>query len=409
MPSRTRHQSGVFSEVQTAAVPRTSALLEPATVRSRLVQVDTQKITAARRGRGVLKLNLFDDEVVQVQIKRVRPGRSGYFISGTPEGAEWGEVRLVVNGPVMVGTVVTPKGKFTIRSAASGRHIIRQIDPAKEWFECAAEEAGQYQPSALPAISSVQPPQFGAGPPRPAQAEYAPTEDGSEIRMLVVYTPALEAEQGGPAGMHALIDLLIGTANQAFEDSGISPRLVLAHAAKLNNPRAPSARDDLFRLMGTEDGYMDEVHVLRNKYAADLVHLLTSGPSGIAWGTTQESLAQENSGAFAVTARGNEMVFVHETGHNLGLRHDRYTAEQQSGPYPYAFGYVNPKVLDPEAPATAWWRTIMAYPTLCANSRGRSCPSLLRFSNPDQSYLGDPLGVPADSPATGTRVRPMPA
>ena len=108
--------AGVFSEVQTAVVPRTSAALEPATVRSRVVQVDTRKITAARRGREVLKLNLFDDAVVEVDIRRVRPTRTGYFISGTPKGADWGEVRLVVNGPVMLGTVITPEGEFTIRS-----------------------------------------------------------------------------------------------------------------------------------------------------------------------------------------------------------------------------------------------------------------------------------------------------
>ena len=64
---------GVFSEIQTAVVPRTAPALEPATMRSRVVQVDTQKITAARRAREILKLNLFDDAVVEVQIKRVRP------------------------------------------------------------------------------------------------------------------------------------------------------------------------------------------------------------------------------------------------------------------------------------------------------------------------------------------------
>ena len=130
---------GVFSEIQTAVVPRPSAALEPATMRSRVVQVDTPKIIAARRGRKALKLNLFEDAVVEVLIQRIRPTRSDYYISGRPRGLEWGEVRLVVNGPVMVGTVVTPKGEFTIRSA------------------------------------------------------------GSEVRVLMVYTPTMQAQQGGVA------------------------------------------------------------------------------------------------------------------------------------------------------------------------------------------------------------------
>ena len=116
---------GIFSEVQTAVVLRTAPALEPATMRSRVVKVDTQKIMAARRGREVLKLNLFEDTVVEVQITRVRPTRTGYFISGTPKGKEWGEVRLVVNGPVMVGTVETPEGTFSIRFAGAGRHLVR--------------------------------------------------------------------------------------------------------------------------------------------------------------------------------------------------------------------------------------------------------------------------------------------
>ena len=161
-------------------------------MRSRVVQVDTQKITAARRGREALKLNLFDDEVVEIAIKRVRPTRSGYFISGTPKDKEWGEVRLVVNGPVMVGTVVTPEGEFTIRSAGNGRHVIRQIDPAKKPFECGVEDTPTPARS-LNAISSIDPLPADALLSQMPQVDELPTEDGSEVRVLVVYTPALQA------------------------------------------------------------------------------------------------------------------------------------------------------------------------------------------------------------------------
>ena len=394
---------GVFSEAQTAVIPHTSATMELATVRSRVAQVDTQKITAARRGRDTLKLNLFDDEVVEVRIKRVRPTRTGYFISGTPSGAEWGEVRLVVNGPVMVGTVVTPKSKYTIRSTGSGRHVIRQIDPARETFECEAEPAPVLgpvsQPSELPAISSIEPGHAGTFPALPTQAEDMPTEDGSEIRILIAYTSALEAEQGGPVGMRALIDLFIQSANQAFEDSGVTPRLVLAHAVKVQIPEARSRSATLQWLTDPTDGHMDEVHSLRNQYAADLVHLLTTGGGGSGLVIPTESLDHEDSYAFASSGGNYEHVFVHETGHNLGLTHDRYSSG--AGVYPYAFGYVNKRAFEPDAPRSAGWRTIMSYPTRCGDAR-ISCERLHRFSNPDQTFRGDPLGVPADSPVTGT-------
>ena len=186
---------------------------------------------------------------------------------------EWGEVRLVVNGPVMVGTILTPEGKFTIRSGGAGRHVIRQIDPMAEPFICDVEEGPLPAPPAQ-AISSLGPPPLLATPPTP-QADDMPTEDGSEIQILIVYTPALQAAQGGAAGMRALIDLFVQSANQAFEESGINPRLVLAHAAMVDYV-AQGTLTDLSRLRRPSDGYMDEVHALRNEHAADLVHLLTN-------------------------------------------------------------------------------------------------------------------------------------
>lgn len=394
--------AGVFAEVQTLVVPRPSAALEPATVRSRVVQVNTQKITAARRGREILKLNLFDDAVVDIQIKRVRPTRSGYFISGTPKGMEWGEVRLVVNGPVMVGTVGTSEGKFTIRSEGRGRHVIREIDPSKEPFECEVLTPAQSDiPRSPPerAISSIDLMLPQAASPA-IQASDMPTEDGSEVRVLIVYTPALQAEQGGATGMKALIDLFVQSANQAFEDSGISPRLVLAHSAMVDYV-AEDPGTDLFRLQNSYDGYMDEVHTLRNKHAADLVHLLTNPPtriSGIAYLLQHEALDFEFYG-FALSAVDDERVFTHEIGHNFGAAHDRFVMPPEPI-YSFAYGYVNEQALKPDASLDALWYTVMAYPNRCRNA-GLDCQQLLRFSNPDQSYMGDPLGVPADSEETG--------
>ncbi len=393
---------GVFSEVPTAVVPRLSPALEPATMRSRVVQVDTQKITAARRGREVLKLNLFDDAVVEVSISRVRPTRTGYFISGRPRGEEAGEVRLVVNGPVMVGTVVTPERKFTIRSSGAGRHVIRQIDPSREPFECEVAEESITPPSDLPAISSIGPaPAIAVASPA-VQTSGMPTEDGSEIRIIIAYTPALQAAKGGAAGMRALIDLMIQSANQAFEDGGISPRLVLVHSEMVNYVAA-GPRTDLRRLAVSDDGHMDELHELRNRHAADLIHLLTNVPVGAAGSSYRllsESLASESRHAFAVTATGSEATFTHEIGHNFGLRHDRYVNDYRYAIYPYAFGYLNQKAFEPNAPYTAKWRTIMSYGNGCSEA-GVGCRRILRFSNPDQTYMGDPMGVAATNTSTG--------
>ena len=332
---------GVFSTLQTELVPDIGVALEPATMRSRVVSVDTQHVTAARLGRETLRLNLFDDAIVDVRIDLVRPTRSGYFISGRPEGMEWGEVRLVVNGPIVVGTVVTPEGKFTIRWDGSGRHVIRQIDSSADPFECEVEANASPAPS-IPqqANSSDGSPPAGAVSLPLVHWNDAPTEDGSEIHVLVVYTPTMRDSQGGVAGTEALIDLLVQSANQAFEDSGIDTRLALAHVA-LTNYSADSLIADLTRLRVRDDGFMDEIHALRNTYAADVVHLLTGaalgpnpvlGSRGVASLLTSETLRMEDNAAFSVSSGDNELVFTHEIGHNLGLRHDRYVINSRSGP-----------------------------------------------------------------------------
>ena len=77
----------------------------------------------------------------------------------------------------------------------------------------------------------------------------------------------------------------------------------------------------------------------------------------------------------------------------MGLSHDRYV---DHGWFPYSYGYVNQRAFADGAPESAGWRTIMAYDKQCSDA-GLDCGSILRFSNPNQSYLGDPLGVPGES------------
>ena len=56
---------------------------------------------------------------------------------------------------------------------------------------------------------------------------------------------------------------------------------------------------------------------------------------------------------------------------------------------------MNQRAFEPGAPQASRWVTIMAYHTQCGDA-GINCHGLLRFSNPDQTLRGDPLGVPGD-------------
>jgi len=144
-----------------------------------------------------------------------------------------------------------------------------------------------------------------------------------------------------------------------------------------------STWDHTSRLARQNDGYMDEIHGLRNRYAADLVVLQFEGykdsvpkPQGAAFGPAFASVWHKSS----------PYLFAHEVGHLLNLRHDRYQ-RMKSGFFPgnaFNYGMSHPGFQ---------WRTIMAYPDYCVDKNGRECPVIYRFSNPDQTYKGAPLGV----------------
>lgn len=155
------------------------------------------------------------------------------------------------------------------------------------------------------------------------------------------------------------------------------------------------------------DGHMDEIHLARNRFGADLVHLIGSwdteatGTCGIAW-RMEEALRTFSLWAFGLSERRcGGRTFAHELGHNMVLAHDRYVecadARCTRVAYPYGYGYVNQRAFEAGAPESARWRTSMAYDSQCREQGGFYCEGPLRFSNPGQTYRGDPLSIPGDA------------
>ena len=188
--------------------------------------------------------------------------------------------------------------------------------------------------------------------------------------------------------MQNLINLAVQETNQSYINSNITQRIRLAHLQEVAYAETGNFETDLTRLRDPADGYIDNVHTLRNTYYADMVSMITEGSQYCGIGYLMTSVSTSfASYAFSVVARfcatGN-YTLAHELGHNQGARHDWYM-DANITPYAYAHGYVN---------TTDRWRTVMAYNNECS-ARGFYCTLLPYWSNPNLTYGGDPMGVPA--------------
>ena len=349
---------------------------DPTIIRTRFVSVNFDLLGGADTlpgdlsdGGDVAVLNLFDDVVFTAILNRVEPNRSGgYSWLGHLEGVEYSQVILVVKNGLMAGNITLPKVFYQVRYAGSGVHAIYEINQSA------------FSPDAEPI--SVDTPDGGEAP------DTAMADDGSIIDVLVVYTGAARSAAGGTTAMETLINLAVAETNQSYANSGITQRLNLVHTAEVSYSESDFDWSiTLSRLRGTSDGYMDNVHTLRDTYCADEVVLIVNsgGYCGLAYMMTYVSHGF-NTWAFAVVARGcatGYYSFGHELGHNMGARHDWYV-DDGTVPYGYAHGYVN---------ATYRWRTIMAYNTECSDG-GSYCQRLQYWSNPDVNYGDAPMGVP---------------
>ena len=210
------------------------------------------------------------------------------------------------------------------------------------------------------------------------------TAAAATIDLAVVYTPAVHTASGN---IEAVIDLMVLLTNQALQASGVQHRIALVERSEVQYTESGDSSDALRRLANPSDGYLDEVHALRDQVGADLVHLIVEPEPEFCGRAVIQ-------GPFSVTGRFcGGRTFAHELGHNLGLWHDRYQVlHHESGPYPHpAYGYVNLQGLAPSR-ASRRWRTIMSYPAQCSYYFF-SCSRLLRFSNPRQTWNDDPMGV----------------
>ena len=376
---------------------------DPAAQR-RIVGIAKEQLARARGqasagGATRLRLNLLAGVDMTAVIERTAPTARGYSLAGHIAGMEEvSNVVLVVNGAVVMGDVWTPEGHYTIRTAGGGSYLIEKTDPAER----------------KPLGEPIPPPVEGSarGRERTSKDVRQPKDSGATIDIFMFWTQGARLATGGLRNMQALADLAIAVANEGYSAGDIQTRLNLVGATEVHYDYAGTDQSKVFTYMNhlgaADDGYMTEVHDVRDAYSSDLVHLFI-GPGE----TNDHDGLGQLWGPFGISVTTRMDVPIHEIGHNMGLLHDAYQLVTNEGGEEYrrrraiepgeydehirlyGIGYVNQRAFDAGADEERRWDTVMAYPTQCLDN-GFYCKHLLRFSNPRQRWPGgdgDPMGI----------------
>ena len=401
-----------------------------------------------------LLLNLGRGAEFEAVVERSAPTANGFTLSGPLAGDSPGRAVLVVNGGIVLGRVYSRGHTYVIDTAApGGPQTVERVEPRPLRCEV-VDPLGDApnpprasprtaRPDGVPKSAKSSPELFApvqreeagggrktdgrhriagsddAGPASGPAGSKAAGADAPVVDLLVVYPARVRGVEGGYGRMLATIDLDVAAANEAYAASGVDLRVELAAAVEVrydyvgdelveeNSLLDRNWEQILNHLANGGDGHLDEVHALRDRYAADLVvmhmggrptyEVLTRSPrGGMAFAVPRVSAAALEERGFAIArsgSHGGATYLAHEIGHAMGLMHERGDTPGNE-PFPYSHGlrYEDPLWGRGEYLYHGRWSgTVMA-----AHGVGRG-PWV--FSNPDLRHPDDPdlrLGVAGD-------------
>ncbi len=328
--------------------------------------------------------------IVRSRFIKIHQHPTGSFsYEGKLEGPVSGEISFSKFNDRTAGMIVLADGKkYMIDQTAPGifaislsvDNIFIQRDASDDFIEVEGDSQPNLAATSICDINSTCP-------------------SSSIIDIMVVYTAQAAANWGGVSNTVANITQAVTNMTTSMTNSGINNvTFRLVHTEQVSYTESGSFSTDLSRLAGTTDGYMDNVHALRDQYGADLVCLIIGSPTsscGIGYLNTSPTSYSASLG-FNVSLYScvvGNYTMAHECGHTMGLRHDWYV-DASTTPCSHHHGYVNQTAVSQgtSSPSSARWRTIMAYNNQCSNA-GINCTRLNRWSNPLLTYNGDPTGI----------------
>ena len=169
-----------------------------------------------------------------------------------------GDARRV--GRSVAGFISSPLGTYQLLTDDSGASVVQEIadDPRSgptpdDSVEAPAGPAPDARLGTQSAFRSMA------------------TAFESTVDVLVVYTPGALAAAGSIERLTADLELGAALANSALRNAGPGG-LRVVHVAPVQSEEPADTAQALLRLWTRTDGFFDDVHALRERYAADLHH-----------------------------------------------------------------------------------------------------------------------------------------
>ncbi len=329
----------------------------------------------ALKSANLFPLNIGTKDLVISRNRIVERGANDFSFVGDVEGTAFGKAIISIRNDNIVGIINTDETEYNIVTFGKNDYYLAKFDNSNS-ESCPTEGKEYYKKadnyyeettmlSTKKSISNNVNPNVKAG-----------SSNSCKMRVIALYTPAAEALT---SDIRNLINNHMERANTYNSDAEVNEEWELAYAGLTNYTEAYVPGVDQrftdrnrFRIDG--DGFMDEVHDLRDTYSADVCILLTECQyvdSG--WcGGVAAAIDAAPSTAFCLAHVVSWTIgsFEHEIGHLLGGGHPN-----DYSPYTYGHGTVN---------TANNWKTVMGIGFGMTR---------IHWSNPDKTYMGDPTGT----------------